>query len=120
MSIADKGTVGLILVTRVSCTTEVAAANKMTWNLLLSIQLQSTNGSLFRTCGLAKNMLFTLEDVTVLLQVHVMDMAPYKILLGRPFNTITENMVVNNCEGNQTINITCPNTEARAAIPMYK
>jgi len=78
----------------------VAAANKITWDPLLSIQLQSANGSLSRTCGLAKNMPFTLGDVTVLLQAHVMNVAPYKILLGRPFDTITESMIVNDREGN--------------------
>jgi len=49
-----------------------------------------------------------------------MNVVPYKILLGRPFNTITESAIVNNCEENQTINIMYPNMEARAAIPMYK
>jgi len=78
------------------------------------------NGSLSRTCGLAKNMPFTLGDVMVLLQAHVMDVAPYKILLGRPFDTITESTIVNDREGNQTINIMCPNTGTRAAIPTYK
>ena len=104
----------------VSMTQEVVAANKITWDPSLSIQLQSTNRSLSRTCGLAKNVPFTLGDVTVLLQAHVMDVAPYKILLGRPFDTIRESTIVNDCEGNQTINITCPNTGARAAIPTCK
>ena len=48
----------------------------------LSIQMQSTNRSLSRICGLARNVPFTLEGVTVLLQVHVMDVAPYTVLLG--------------------------------------
>ena len=104
----------------VSMTREVAAANKITWDLSLSIQLQSTNESLSQTCGLAKNVPFTLGDVTVLLQVHVMETAPYKILLGRPFDTITESTIINDQEGNQTISITCPNTGTRAVIPTYK
>ena len=41
-----------------SMTWEVAAANKITWDPSLSIQLQSANGSLSRTCGLAKNVPF--------------------------------------------------------------
>jgi len=69
---------------------------------------------------LAKNVLFTLGDVTVLLQVHIIEMAPYKILLGRPFDTITESTIINDWEGNQTINITCSNMGMRAAIPIYK
>jgi len=104
----------------VSMTQEIAVTNKITWDPSLSIQLQSANRSLSRTCGLAKNVPFTLGDITVPLQAHVIDMAPYKILLGRPFDTITESMIINDCEGNQTINITCLNMGARAAIPTYK
>jgi len=69
---------------------------------------------------LAKNVPFILGDVTVLLQVYIMETAPYKILLRRPFNAITESMIVNDREGNQTINITCPKTRTRAAILTYK
>jgi len=79
----------------VSMTRDVAAANKISWDPGLSIQLQSANGSLSRTCGLAKNVPFMLGDVTVLLQVHIMETAPYKILLGRPFDTITESTIIN-------------------------
>jgi len=45
----------------------------------------------------------------------IIEMVPYKILLVRPFDAITESMIVNDREGNQTINITCPNTGTRAA-----
>jgi len=76
-------------------TRDVAVANKISWDPGLSIQLQSANGSLSRTCRLAKNVPFTLGDVTVLLQVHIIEMAPYKILLERPFDTITESTIVN-------------------------
>jgi len=104
----------------VSITRDVAATNKISWDPGLSIQLQSTNRSLSRTCRLTKNVLFTLGDVIVLLQAHIMEIAPYKILLGRLFDAITESTIVNNREGNQTINITCPNTGMRAVIPIYK
>jgi len=66
----------------VSMTKKVAATNKVSWNPSLSIQMQSANGSLFRTCRLARNIPFTLGGVIVLLQVHVMDVAPYTVLLG--------------------------------------
>jgi len=49
-----------------------------------------------------------------------MDVAPYTVLLGRPFDTITESRIVNDKKGNQTVYITCPNTGAKVAIPTYK
>jgi len=104
----------------VSMTKKVAATNKVSWDPSLSIQMQSANGLLSRTCGLARNIPFTLGGVTVLLQVHVMDAAPYTVLLGWPFDTITESRIVNDKEGNQTVCITCPNTGTKVAIPTYK
>ena len=79
----------------VSMTRKVAVANKVSWDPSLSIQMQSVNGSLSRTCELARNVPFTLEGVTVLLQVHIMEKAPYTVLLGWPFDSITESRVIN-------------------------
>jgi len=104
----------------VSMTKKVAATNKVSWDPSLSIQMQSANGSLSRTCRLARNVLFTLGGVTVLLQVHVIDAAPYTVLLGRPFDTIMESRIVNDKEGNQTVCIICPNTGTQVAILIYK
>ena len=63
-------------------TKKVAATNKVSQDPSLSIQIQSMNRFLSRTYRLAKNIPFTLEGVTVLLQVHVMDVVPYIVLLG--------------------------------------
>ena len=104
----------------VSMTRKVAAANKVIWDPNLSIQMQSANGSLSRTCGLSRNVLFTLGGVTVLLQVHIIEDAPYTVLLGQSFNSITESRIINDREGNQMIGITCPNTRATVIMPTYK
>ena len=48
-------------------TKKVAAANKVSWDPSLSIQIQSTNRLLSRICGLARNVSFTLGEITVLL-----------------------------------------------------
>ena len=57
----------------VSMTKKVATANKVSWDPSFSIQMQSANGLLSGTCGLARNVPFTLGGVMVLLQVHIMD-----------------------------------------------
>jgi len=103
-----------------SMTKKVAAANKVAWDLNLSIQMQSANRSLSRTCRLARNVPFTLGGVTVLLQVHIMEEVPYTVLMGWPFDSITESRIMNHREGNQTVCITCPNTGATVTIPTYK
>jgi len=71
----------------VSMTKKVVAINKVAWDSNLSIQMQSTNRSLSRTCKLARNVVFTLGEVTVLLQVHIMEEVPYTVLIGQPFDS---------------------------------
>jgi len=104
----------------VSMIKKVAATNKVAWDPNLSIQMQSVNGSLFRICRLARKIPFTLGGVTILLQVHIMEEAPYTILMGWPFDSITESRIINDREGNQMVCITYPNTEAMVMIPTYK
>lgn len=92
---------------------------KITWDPDTTINMQSANGQISRTCGLAKNVPFSFGEVTVYLQVHVVDSAPYDILLGRPFDVLTESRVVNSSEGAQMIVITDPNSKARVTLPTY-
>jgi len=49
-----------------------------------------------------------------------MNIAPYTVLLGQLFDTITESRIVNDKKGNQTVCITCPNTRAKIAILTYR
>jgi hypothetical protein len=92
---------------------------QITWDPDITINMQSANGQISRTCGLARNVAFSFGEVTVYLQVHVVDNPPYKILLGRPFDVLTESRIVNSAEGNQMIVITDPNTKHRATLPTY-
>ena len=48
---------------------DTAIASKITWDMSLSIQMQSANGSLLQMCRLVKNMPFILKEVTILLQI---------------------------------------------------
>ena len=98
---------------------ETAIECKVTWNPDITINMQSANGQISRTCGLAKNVPFSFGEVTVYLQVHIVDNSPYKILLGRPFDVLTESRVVNSAEGTQMIVITDPNTKHRVTLPTY-
>jgi len=79
----------------VSLTKKIAAVNKVAWDPNLSIQIQSTNGFLFRICRLARNVPFTLEGVTVLLQVHIMEEVPYTVLMGWLHDSITDSRIIN-------------------------
>ncbi|KAF7773662.1 hypothetical protein Agabi119p4_5829 [Agaricus bisporus var. burnettii] len=59
------------------------------------------------------------RNITVHLQVHVLEGAAYRVLLGRPFNVITESKILNSQEGKQYINLTDPSTKEQAMLSTY-
>lgn len=97
----------------------VAIGLGMIWDPDTNVVMQSANGQLQRTKGLARNVPFTFGEVEVFLQLHVVEDAPYQILLGRPFDVLTNSEVQNFPDGDQLIVITCPNTRVKCTIPTY-
>jgi hypothetical protein len=80
----------------------------------------SAKGGVDQLLGLAKNIPFKIGEITVYLQVHVLRQPAYDILLGRPFDVLTELVVVNYSNENQTITILDPNTGCKATVPTVK
>jgi len=85
----------------------------------LRIRLVSANATLDYTLGLARNVPFQLGKITVYLQVHIVRKPSYGILLGRPFDIVTQSVVRNFANADQTITIFDPNTGRRATIPTF-
>ncbi|SJL16882.1 uncharacterized protein ARMOST_20412 [Armillaria ostoyae] len=81
------------------------------------LEMQSANGTTNYSLGLARNVAFLFGDITLYLQVHVIRQSAYDILLGRPFDTLTQSIVHNYADENQTITIHDPNTGKTATIP---
>lgn len=98
---------------------EAATDCKLSWDPNLKINMQSANGQVSRTCGLAKNVPFTFGDLTVKLQVHVIEDAPYRVLLGRPFDLVTASEVINHSDGRQYVKLRNNETENSTCIPTY-
>ncbi|KAK7440285.1 hypothetical protein VKT23_003921 [Stygiomarasmius scandens] len=103
----------------VSVATEVASALGLSWDPDVIIHMQSANGQLQPTKGLARNVPFKFGELTVYLQLHVIDNPPYQVLLGRPFDSLTESTVQNYANGDQDVTITCPNTRYRCTIGTF-
>jgi hypothetical protein len=103
----------------VSMSKEVAKSSQISWDPDSTINMQSANGQIESTCGLARNVPFRLGPITVYLQVHVMDTPAYRVLLGRPFDVITESEIRNDKDGGQTLIVTDPNTRERAVLPTF-
>lgn len=98
---------------------DVQARLGISYNPDIVIHMQSANEAVESTLGLARNVPFTFGDMTVFLQLHIVKNAPYKILLGRPFDCLTKSIVTNSTDGDQTLTITDPNTGKRQVVPTF-
>lgn len=85
----------------------------------IRLNMQSANGEVNQSLGLARNVPFLIGTITFYLQVHVIQSPAYDILLGRPFDILTESIVRNFANEDQTITIRDPNTERRITIPTF-
>jgi hypothetical protein len=103
----------------VSMSKETAVACQIQWDPDVTINMQSANGHIEKTCGLARDVPFRFGAVAVYLQVHVLASPAYKVLLGRPFDVLTESEVRNTLSGGQVLVITDPNTKQRTVLPTY-
>jgi hypothetical protein len=85
----------------------------------IRLNMQSANGNTDWSLGLARNVPFTIGSVTLYMQVHIIGSPAYDILLGRPFDILTESIVRNFANEDQTVTITDPNTGKRYTIPTF-
>lgn len=98
-----------------------ATANKLgiSWDPDIVIHMESANKGVEPTLGLARNVPFQFDDIMLFFQVHIIANPAYSVLLGRPFDTLTESVITNSRDGGQIITITDPNTRKRKTIPTY-
>ena len=98
---------------------DVCHALGLPYNPDIRLNMQSANGDIDKTLGLARNVPFLVGEVTVYLQVHVVREPAYDILLGRPFDVLTRSIVKNFANEDQTLTIHDPNTGKNATIPTF-
>ncbi len=103
----------------VSMSKDAAISLKMSWDPDISINMQSAQGHVEPTLGLATDVPFTFGDLTVMLQVHIINKPSYKILLGRPFDALTRSTIQNEKDGSQMVTITDPASDHRIVLPTY-
>lgn len=103
----------------ISMAKDVAIKLGISWDPDIVINMQSANKQIESTSGLARNVAFRFGDITVYLQVHVMTNPAYKVLLGRPFDVLTESATHNRQDGSQLITISDPNSDKKSTMPTY-
>ncbi|KAJ7690999.1 hypothetical protein B0H17DRAFT_1134019 [Mycena rosella] len=90
----------------------------LVWDPNINIFMQSANGQLEKSMGLARNVPFRWGELKVYLQVHVIRGPAYKVLLGRPFDVLTKSRTDHDA-GNQLLTLTDPNTGRSWTVPTY-
>jgi hypothetical protein len=81
------------------------------------LNMQSANGEVDKSLGLARNVPLRIGEITLYVQIHIIRSPAYDILLGRPFDILTESVVRNYANEDQTITICDPNSGRRATVP---
>ena len=104
----------------VSMAKETAIELKIAWNPDITVHMESANRATEETLGLAKNVPLSFGHIIVYLQVHIIQRPAYKVLLGRPFDCVTESLVKNERNGSQVLTLTDPNTGERCAMNTYE
>ena len=105
----------LIVIDRV-----IAGGLGISWDPRFSIAMQDAGGRLNKTAGLARNVPFRFGDITVYLQLHVQTNSPFQVLLGRPFEVLTEAEIRNFGNGDQEITIHDPNSEKVVTMGTFR
>ena len=101
----------------VAMSEEVCNALAIAYDPSVRLSMVSANGGVDQTLGLARNVVFIVGEITLYLQVHILRSPAYDILLGRPFDILTQSVVHNYRDENQTITIRNPNTGKTATVP---
>jgi hypothetical protein len=76
----------------------------------IRLPMQSANGGIDETLGLARNVPCDLGSIVLYMQIHIVRDPAYDILLGRPFDVLTESVIRNYSNEAQTIMIRDPNS----------
>jgi hypothetical protein len=101
----------------VAMSEEVCHELTLPYDPTIVLHMQSANGTVDPSLGLARNVPFLIGDLTFYMQVHVIRNPAYDILLGRPFDVLTESVVRNFSNEDQTITVHDPNSERVATLP---
>jgi hypothetical protein len=83
----------------------------------IKLNMQSANSEVDQSLSLSHNVPCKINTITLYLQIHIIQSPSYNILLGRPFNVLTELTVKNFPNEDQTITIVDPNTKPSITIP---
>jgi hypothetical protein len=101
----------------VAMSEEISNALALPYDPTIRLNMISANGGVDQSLGLARNVAFLVGDIPLYLQVHILRKPAYDILLGRPFDVLTQSVVRNFADEHQTVTILDPNTGRKTTVP---
>jgi hypothetical protein len=104
----------------VSISKKVAVQLGLVWDPAIRIDMESASNHVDRTLGVARNVPFEVGGLKLFLQVHVLEDPPYRVLLGKPFETLGSTVLQTFEDGTAEIVIKDPNTKRVAVVPTYR
>lgn len=103
---------------------QIVSMSEVTWRYLKKglnpdrkITLQLANGSTDLSLGIMENLELEISGIKLYLQAHVIRNPAYDMLLGRPFDVLTESTIDNYRDAMQDITIHNPNSNKVTKIP---
>ncbi|KAG6871569.1 hypothetical protein C0992_009530 [Termitomyces sp. T32_za158] len=103
----------------ISMSADVTNKLGIIYNPASHLNMQSANGTVDRSLGLAKNVECTIGDLTFYLQIHILRSPAYDILLGRPFDVLARLVVKTLSDDKTTLTIMDPNTGILRTVPTF-
>lgn len=103
----------------ISMKKRIAVGCGVSWDPDIVINMMSANGELNSTLGMARNVPVFIGDMTIYFQIHILEDAPYEMLIGRPFDALARTRIENDINGGQIITMTDPNDGHRCTIGTF-
>ena len=104
----------------VSMSKKVAVQLGLVWDPTVQIEMESASSHIEKTLGVARNVPFEVGGLKLFLQVHIFENPPYRVLLGKPFETLGSTVIQTFEDGSAEVVIKDPNTKRVAVVPTYK
>ncbi|KAG6896842.1 hypothetical protein C0993_007981 [Termitomyces sp. T159_Od127] len=103
----------------ISMVAEVASDLGLIYDPSIVLNMQSANGTVDRSLGLAKNVPCTIGDVMFYLQIHIIRSPAYDLLLGRPFDILARSIVQILSNEETTLTLSDSNSGLRHMVPTF-
>ena len=103
----------------ISMSAKIANSLGIIYDPNIILNMQSANGTMDKSLGLARNVPCSIGNITFYLQIHILWSPAYDILLGRPFDVLACCVLITLNPHKTTLTITDPNSGLRCTLPTF-